>query len=146
MAQIESDTVKLLRECASGVQMGVESIREVLSHVKNAELKARLEKCREEHSRLGDEVHGLLHRYHDKGKEPNPMAKGMSWLKTNVTLSWNPGDDTIADLMTQGCDMGVKSLSRYLNQYAAAQEWAKDAAKKLIALEETLARDLRPYL
>jgi hypothetical protein len=32
--------------------------------------------------------------------------------------------------------MGVKSLSKYLNQYKAADEKSKDYAKKLIAMEE----------
>ena len=37
---------------------------------------------------------------------------------------------TVADLMTDGCNMGVKSLSRYLNQYKAADEQSKNIAKK----------------
>ena len=48
--------------------------------------------------------------------------------------------------MTDGCGMGVKSLSRYLNQYGAADEPSKDMAKRLIHLEETLGQDLREYL
>jgi hypothetical protein len=70
----------------------------------------------------------------------------MSSLKTNVKLTLRPGDSTVADLMTDGCNMGVKSLSRYLNEYGAADERAKDAAKKLIAIEENLSADLRRYL
>ena len=42
--------------------------------------------------------------------------------------------------------MGVKSLNRYLNQYQAAEERTKDITKKLIKLEETLAKDIRKYL
>jgi hypothetical protein len=44
----------------------------------------------------------------------------MSWMKTNMKLSMEDSDATIADLMTDGCNMGVKSLNRYLNQYKAA--------------------------
>ena len=74
------------------------------------------------------------------------MAKGMSWVKTNVQLAMNDSDKTIADLITDGCNMGIKSLSRYLNQYKAASEKAKDIAKRLINLEERLVVDLRAYL
>jgi len=42
--------------------------------------------------------------------------------------------------------MGVKSLNRYLNEYAAADEVSKDIAKRLINLEERLAIDIRKYL
>ena len=74
------------------------------------------------------------------------MAQSMSWLKTNVKLIMNESDQTIAELMTDGCNMGVKSLNQYLNQYKAASEQSKDITKKLIHLEEKLATDIRGYL
>lgn len=74
------------------------------------------------------------------------MAKGMSWLKTNVKLGVDLSDATIADLMTDGCNMGVKSLTKYLNEYEAADENAKDLTKKLIAQEQQLADQMRQYL
>ena len=55
-------------------------------------------------------------------------------------------DQTIADLMTDGCNMGVKSLNQYLNQYEAADEVSKDITKRLINLEERLAVDIRKFL
>ncbi|MBR5869015.1 MAG: hypothetical protein IKZ21_06165, partial [Clostridia bacterium] len=85
-------------------------------------------------------------QFHDDGKAPNPEVKSMSWMKTGMTLAMNDSDETIADLMTDGCNMGVKSLSRYLNQYKAADEPTKDIAKRLIHLEAQLAADIRPYL
>ena len=63
-----------------------------------------------------------------------------------MKLSMEDTDATIADLMTDGCNMGVKSLNRYLNQYKAADEVSKDMAKRLINLEEKLAVDIRQYL
>ena len=126
--------------------MGVISLDDVLGHVRDENLEKRLSECKQEHESLGDETHDLLNEYHDAGKEPNPMAKGMSWMKTNVQLAMNDSDKTIADLITDGCNMGVKSLSRYLNQYKAASEKAKDIAKRLINLEERLVVDLRAYL
>ena len=70
----------------------------------------------------------------------------MSWLMSNMKLMMHESDHTIADLMTDGCNMGVKSLNRYLNQYQAADEKSKDIAKKLISLEEKLTADIRPFL
>ena len=143
---VEQDTIKLLRDCDAGVKRGVASIDDVLSYVKNEELKKRLLDCKHEHEQLGLEIEGLLCQYGDEGKNPNPIAKGMSWMKTNMKLGMHESDKTVADLMTDGCDMGVKSLSRYLNQYEAAEEKAKDIAKRLIALEEQLGDDIRGYL
>ena len=143
---IEKDTIKLLRECDAGVKMGVESINEVIDYVSSDKLKELLETCRREHNELQHEIVGLLDRYGDDGKDPNPIAKGMSWMKTNVKLILHESDHTIADLMTDGCNMGVKSLNRYMNQYQAADEVSKDIAKRLVNLEEKLAVDIRGYL
>ncbi len=143
---IEQDTVKLLRECDAGVKMGVSSINDVVEYVSDEKFRQRLTKCKTEHEELRNEIEELLDDYQDDGKEPNPMAKGMSWLKTNVMLVVNESDKTIADLMTDGCNMGVKSLNKYLNQYEAASEVSKDITKRLINLEEKLAIDIREYL
>ena len=143
---IENDTIKLLRECDAGVKMGVASIDDVWSHVRSDKLKKCLNQCKDEHEKLATEINSLLDKYHDDGKSPNPMAKGMSWLKTNMKLGMDDSDGTVADLMTDGCNMGVKSLNRYLNQYKAADEVSKDITKRLINLEEQLAVDIRGFL
>ena len=143
---INEDTIKLLGECNSGIKMGVSSIDETLPYVSNGKLKELLSSCKQEHEKLGNETHEMLNKYHDSGKEPSPIAKGMSWVKTNVMLSLNESDSTVADLITEGCNMGVKSLNKYLNQYKAAENKAKDIAKRLINLEERLAIDIREFL
>lgn len=74
------------------------------------------------------------------------MAKGMAWLKTNFKLAAESSDDAVADFITDGCNMGVKSLSGYLNNYKAADEKSKNIAKELICLEERLSVDMRGYL
>ncbi len=146
LIMIEQDTIKLLRECDAGVKMGVSSIEEVLPYVRSDKLEIALTDCKDEHAKLDRELQELLDKYKDDGKEPNPMAKGMSWIKTNVKLAVDESDKTIADLMTDGCNMGVKSLNRYLNQYEAADEVSKDICKRLINIEEKLTIQMRRIL
>lgn len=143
---IEQDTIKLLRECDAGIKMGVASIDDVLDNVSNKAFKQTLQQCKTEHEKLKSQVQRRLEDFHDEGKDPNPIAKGMSWMKTNIMMGIKDSDSTIADLMTDGCNMGVKSLNRYLNQYKAADEHTKDITKRLINLEEKLTVDIRQYL
>ena len=143
---VENDTIELLRECNAGVKMGISAIDEVLDSVEDENFKNLLTDSKKEHEKLGEETRTLLNDYQDSGKKPNAMAKGMSWMKTNVMLAVEPGDDTVADLITDGCNMGVKSLHKYLNKYKAAEEKAKDITKRLINIEERLAIDIRVYL
>ena len=143
---IEPDTIKLIRECDAGIKMGVTSIDDVLTHVMEEKMKNILKDARQEHERLRVELETMLSEYGDEGKDLNPLAKSMSWMKTNVKLGIENSDGTVADLIIEGCDMGIKSLSRYLNEYKAAEERAKNIAKKLIKIEETLSKDMRPFL
>jgi len=143
---IEQDTIRLLRECDAGIRMGVASIGDVLDDAEQPGLRRCLEQCKSRHEALAHEVSAQLHKYNDRGKAPNPMAKTMSHLKTVVKMGLDPSDRTIADLMTDGCGMGAKSLSKYLNEYKAADEVSKDIAKRLITQEEQLSAQLRQYL
>jgi len=143
---IEQDTIKLLRECDAGVKMGTSSIEDVLDNARSKKLEKLLTDCKNEHKKLDGEIQQLLDKYKDDGKEPAVIAKGMSWVKTNMKLAMKDSDATIADLMTDGCNMGVKSLNKYLNKYKAADEVSKDITKRLINLEEKLAVDIRAFL
>ncbi len=143
---IEQDTIRLLRECDAGVKMGMSAIDDVTEYTKNEKFKKILSVCRDEHDKLKSEIRSLLKSYEDDGKEPNPIAKGMSWMKTNMKLGMDESDETIADLITDGCNMGVKSLNKYLNKYEAADEKSKDIAKRLIDSEEKLASDICGFL
>ncbi len=143
---IEQDTIKLLRECDAGVKMGIASIDDVLGRVKSRKLADFLNSCRVEHDDLRELIEKMLSEYGDDGKEANPIASGMSKLKTEFKMAVDGSDEAIADLMTDGCNMGVKSLNKYLNEYVAAEERAKDICKKLIKLEEKLADQMKSYL
>ena len=143
---IEQDTIKLLKECDAGVKMGISSIDEVLDHVESDELKKELMNSKKQHELIKQDIELLLQCYHDDGKEPNMFAKSMSWMKTNVMLSMDESDQRIADLMYDGCNMGVKSLNQYLNQYVAASEKVKKICKDIIEIESKLAIAIRRYL
>lgn len=141
-----NDTIKLLRECDAGVKMAVTSFDEILDRAQSPKLRDMLSESKKQHDALGGKIAKALFEAGDEGKEISPMAKGMSWIKTNMKMVMDNSDKTIADLMTDGCDMGVKSLSRYLNQYTAADENSKDLAKELIKIELDLLTGLREFL
>lgn len=143
---VNNDTVNLLKECNAGIQMGVSAIDEVLPKVESKKLETLLNDYKDKHTQLGNETNGLLQELGEEPKEPNPMAKGMSWLKTNMKLTWDESDATVSDLITDGCNMGVKSIRRYMNEYDEADERSVAIANKLIDIEQELAVEISPYL
>ena len=140
------DTIRLLKECDAGSKMAVTSLDEVMESVQDEKLKELLKKSKDHHEKLGNEIHSMLIQYHSEEKEPNPMAKSMSWLKTNMKMTMDKSDATVADLLTDGCNMGIKSLYKYMNQYSNAESKVKNLCNNLIDIERELRKDLRSYL
>ena len=81
---VNSDTVKLLQECDAGTKMAVTAINEVLENVRDTDMKRLLQESRRHHEKLGDEIHSLLISHGTAEKDPTLLAKGMSWMKTNM--------------------------------------------------------------
>ena len=143
---VNNDTIKLLKECNAGVKTAVTAIDEVLDKVESKSLERILAKNKEEHEELGNLTHTLLNRYDKNEKDPSPMAKAMTKMMTEAKLMVNSSDEKVADMMYDGCNMGVKSLYRYLNQYSNADEEAKEIAGRLTYLENGLMQKLRAFL
>lgn len=143
---MNSHTVELLKECDSGTKTAVNSIKEVMDNINSQSLRELLTNSLSYHEELGNKIHEMLSESGEEGKEPNPMAKMMSWLKINIKMLEKPEDKNIAHLMFDGCSMGVKQLSEYLNKYSRADDKSQRLAKKLIDCEEKLASQLKEYL
>ncbi len=142
-----NDTIELLKECDAGSKMAVSAIDEVKDKVRDPQLLSLLTESRGHHESLGNEIHAQLLSHGSEGKDPNLIAESMSWMKTNMKMGMaEECDAAAADLITDGCNMGIKSLFRYRNQYKAADDTAKHLCSRLIEIEEKLRMDLREYL
>ena len=145
-AIMNDDTIKLLRECDAGVKMGISGLDDALKSVDDQELRDILQESRKQHTRLDDEINKLLDKYHDDGKEPAAMAKFFSKLKTNMKAMSDDVNKALAGVMTDGCNMGIKSLNKYMNQYPNANMEAVKLTKDIIAIEEKLKDKLEKFL
>ncbi|MCC3868588.1 DUF2383 domain-containing protein [Terrisporobacter mayombei] len=140
------DTIKLLKECYAGAKMGIDGISRVINKTENKKLKSLLQKYLKDHERLEEKIQAELKKFKDEEKDPNPLAKAMSWVKINVKLIKGEHDKVIADLMTEGCSMGIKSICKYLNEYSGAMEGIKVLCYDLVEIEENFSKDLRKFL
>lgn len=140
------ETERLLRDCSTGLKMGISAIDETIPSVKSGSLKDVLTESKNDHIKLSDTADDLLSGITVQPAEPGAVQKGMSWFKTNIMLTMSPEDSTVAELITDGCNMGIKSINKALNENKSADASAKDIAKKLIELDKKLALDVSAYL
>ena len=141
-----ADTIKLLKECDAGTKMSVSSIDEVSESVGDSNLKSLLQESKNHHEELENKICAMLDEYNAEEKDPNPMAKGMSWMKTNVKMAMDNSDATVADLITDGCNMGIQSVCGFMNQYSGASKSSMELAEKIVKTEEKFREELKAFL
>lgn len=143
---MRDDTIRLLGDCTAGIDMALSTIDGLLPDVKDLTLRSKLRQSKQDHQQLRRQSIHLLHQYGAQEKLPSPMVKTMAWLKTNTRMAIRGDDTTAAYLVADGCDMGVKALSRSRNRNCTASQSAVDLAQALIRCEEDLSAGLRPFL
>lgn len=74
------------------------------------------------------------------------MAKAFSWISTEMKMMMNKDTCKIANILVDGCNMGVKSLSKYIHQYKNADQNIASLAQKLVRIEKDFADKLLAYV
>ena len=139
-------TIELLRSCDAGLKTAVNCMEELVDRAKAPELEELLTDYLEQNERLGNEVHSALQRAGGREKDPSTMARMMAWGKINMMYALHPSDETVADLTSEGCAMGIKSVSHSRNRCAQADEEAQKLAGRVVECEQALLEKLNPFL
>lgn len=143
---ISQDTVELLKECDAGCKMAIDSMEQISKYVSDDKLKTVIQKYNGAHIKMEEDIHRLLNTIGEEDKDPNPIAKASSWIQSEVKMMMNCDAKQAAHILTDGCNMGVKSLCKYKNQYKAAEEKSVQICDRLCDLETKMTYDLREFL
>ncbi len=143
---MNEDSIKLLREVNSGCKNATDSFGQVMEFIKDNGMLAMVKEYNEKHVKIGDTCHQLLNENGENEKDPSSIAKAFMWFTTEVKMMVDDDDSHIAELLADGCNMGMKSLSRYIRQYEKAGQKEKELARHLIQIEMELYEKLLNYL
>ncbi len=143
---MNEDTINLLKECNSGCKMATNSMEQMNPYIDNDAFKTMVNNYNKKHIDLGDKCHELLNSEGENEKDPQSMQKIFSWMKTEVQLRMKEDDEKIAEMLADGCHMGIKSLSKYLKQYKEATPDSINLTMQLIKEEQEFYQELLHYL
>ena len=135
---MEEHTVDLLRECDSGCAMAAESLEQIRDFVSDQGLWNEITASYEKHQDLDLRIKKTLSAMEEQGKEPGKMASAWSWMSTEMRMMAKGGDKEAASIVTDGCNMGIKTICGYKNQYSGASKAAMELADELTGMEENL--------
>lgn len=143
---MDEHSIKLLKECSSGCQMAMESVKKMREYTKDAKLNDLLEVYGEKHRELEGEISGRLRSFGKYESEPKKMAELMAKAEMDVKMLVHPNDHQVAKIMMDGCNMGIQSVSEYINKYTDASQDSQDVAKKLIGIEEDFMQEMKGFV
>lgn len=144
--QYSEDTIHLLQETSSGCKMALDTIDHIKSHVEDKQLRVIINKYHDSHEKLQQECLHALAAAGAENKEPNKIAQTFATIQSRVKMFVDNDKSMAASLLTDGCNMGVKSMSEYMNQYRNANDESKKMANRLRDMEEKMIGDLQPML
>lgn len=146
MEMNDKHTVELLRECSSGCQMAQDSVKQVRQYTKDEKLNDLLEAYGEKHTGIEKDIAKMLGEYGGEEKSPSMMAEMGAKMGTWMKMTMHPDDSEVAKLMMDGCNMGIQSVSEYVNKYPDADERAHDVAKQIIKIEEDFMQEMKGFV
>ena len=88
----------------------------------------------------------MLHACGETGKMPDAMAAIMAKTTTQLKMMVREDNHQAAKILMDGCNMGIQSVSEYINKYKAASKESISIAKSLITTEEDFMCDLKRFL
>ncbi len=144
---MNNDTITLLKACNSGCKNATDSMEQVMGLLDDQKLKTLIRDFNDRHIKIGDECHQLLNDCGYDEKDPSPMAKVMSFISTEVKMLGTDNDTKkAAEIMMDGCNMGIKTVSACMNEHSLASSESRALAEKLIALEQQFIDELKNFL
>ena len=139
-------TVELLKECGNGCQMAQKSVKQARSFVTDEKLSSLLEAYGEKHSKLEQDVASALGKYGSSEDKAPVMSEIGAWMSMEMGMLMHPNNQEAAKKMMDGCNMGIQSVSEYVNKYPDAEKDAQDLAKRLIKVEEDFMEEMKEFV
>lgn len=137
---------RLLRKACQGTKYATETISIALNYVKGRELREILNRYNKRHEALKKDIIAALGS-RGEGEYAHPsMPAEMAKMHMNISLSISNKDYRIAELMVNGCHMGIKTLWKDKNKCESDCPEAKRLTDELIRIEADMTEELLPYL
>lgn len=143
---MNSDTIALLKECDAGCKMAADSLLQVRSYAEDGRLIAIIDKYLKRHRDFGNKCHRMLSQERETTQDPPKMASAFARISTDMKLMMEKDSHKIAEILIDGCNMGVKSVTENINKYNKADGESVSLARELVEVEQKLSQDLLQFL
>ena len=142
----KGEAAHLMRKVDAGCKYATESITVALDYAKSKDMRELLTRYNKRHEALKEDIIRLLHKLGEDESRHPIMGATMTKLHMNISLSISAKDSRLAELMINGCHMGIKTLYKEKHRRRGASDEAHSLADELIGIEEEMMNELYGYL
>ena len=103
-------------------------------------------KYKEDYEKMERESIRLSEGKLQEEKFSEKAAETFAWISAEVKMMFNDDTSKIAEMMIDGANMGIKSITEKLNRYSEAEKESISLAKKFEKTCEKLIQDMKKYL
>ena len=140
-----TDDGKMLNYIRQNVEMGVDGIDMVVDHVHGKELKDTMLRQRKEYADYFNKVDNLLKENRVEPEDLPMIAKVSSTVMTKMKNIAERTDESIAEDMIKGTNMGIIKLMGHLNDFHGSQN-ISSITEDLIEYEKKSIEQLEAFL
>lgn len=141
-----NDTVKLLKECDSGCKTAIDGMTQVVKHISSEDFRSELQHCCRQHVGHSKRCHAMLNEMGESTGEPPRIEEAMMHAGTSIKLAIHNDDRHIAEMLAEGANMGMTSISKVMNACPDASESSRRLAAEIIREEQHFYNSMLRYL
>lgn len=143
---MDTSTYEILKECNSGCRMAVNSIEQLAVYRTSRELQDLFSEYKEDYEKMERESIRLSEGKLQEEKFSERAAETFAWISAEIKMMFNDDISKIAEMMIDGANMGIKSITEKLNRYSEAEKESISLAKKFEKTCEKMIQDMKKYL
>ncbi len=144
----EDKDTKFLGDIYSNVKMGSDSIINIMSKVKDEEMKAFMTRQLNEYEGYASDIKKRLEAKGAEAKETNPMTKMGAKIGMSMNTMMDSTTSHIAEMMVQGSTMDITDLLQKISVYSKHDECRESVrlAKEIVRFEEENVEKMKAFL
>ena len=142
-----TDDIEMLSTISKTADMGRESLRQVLEKAEDSGLRHALSTQIKEYEKNYDDAARLLTGYGQSPIHTNPMVKMESQMMVSAKTKLTDNTTSkIAEMVMQGCTMGVTKMTKKLNEYNGTNHEVAALAEQHIKTEQANIDEMKKFL
>ena len=143
---MDTATYEVLKECSTGCKMALNSIEQLAVYLKDQDMQDLFCKYKEEYVQIEKEAARLSGGETEEEKISEKAAETFAWFSAEMKLLLNDDHAKIAEMMIDGANMGIKSITEKRNRYPEAEKESISLAKKFERVCEKIVKDMKKYI